>query len=81
MALDPGFLLSNSVVRFISILKNGHHAGLLGVTREDGNVAPEHTDLRKSKPKEGRVGVRLKSGCLSHRVSGGSEDSLWVVMK
>lgn len=59
----PGFLLSNSVVRFHSSVKNGHCASLQGcglpVTQEDGNMALEHTDLRKPRPREGKVGVRL----------------------
>lgn len=59
----PGFLLSNSIVRFLSILKNGHHAGIqacdLPVTQEDRNAALKHTDLRKSRPREERVGVRM----------------------
>lgn len=54
-----GSLLSNSIVRFLSILRTGPVRDDLPVTWEDENMALEHTDVRKPRPREGRVRVRV----------------------
>lgn len=58
----PRSLLSNSTVRFHNFPKKRHCTGLQGCdlqVTQDGNMALEDTDLRKTRAREGRVGVGM----------------------